>query len=364
MIKDEKARVNRTDAQISRKRRVALESKAMESNSAKKSARLAVALMGAYTLAQACVPTLIALSRGASPFLLNAAWRLAGLAGCASFLTARYPRLTVEAFARKSTWRKALNANMLLWLLAYSDMAFFALSVRFVDVSVSAMLYETRPVLLVALTGWLFRSEARYRRVDAATVCLLSASAFGSALVLASQADDLTFAVLDGSFARNAATGAFLALLASTVSSLSAFGFKWSSDLADEAGNADGREETRASLELFGAGAGLAVCNLFAVVPLTLAGIALSESFALKDAAFGAVGGALVGCAGALAWRMANFLTPDLSINAMSCFAPLIGLAPLFALSLASAKHPILLLTGAAAIVAANAAARFRPAAS
>ena len=77
---------------------------------------------------------------------------------------------------------------MLLWVVNSFWTAIYAWSTQFIDVSVATALYETWPIFLVILTRWLFRTEARYRKITAKTIFLFGVAFLGIASVIASQA--------------------------------------------------------------------------------------------------------------------------------------------------------------------------------
>ena len=68
------------------------------------------------------------------------------------------------------------------------DLVLYAWSTQFIDVAITAALYETWPISLVILTGWLFRKEARYRKITTKTIFMFGVAILGMASVIASQA--------------------------------------------------------------------------------------------------------------------------------------------------------------------------------
>ena len=148
----------------------------------------AAVLMLGYVVLQSLVPLFVALGGGGSPFIFGAAWRIGGLIGCALILLMLFRKMLFSGEVWKVVGARALSFAMLGWLAASFSLVLYAWSTQFVDVSVAAALYETWPIFLVILTAWLFRKEARYRKITAKTIIMFGFAILGIALVIASQA--------------------------------------------------------------------------------------------------------------------------------------------------------------------------------
>ena len=149
--------------------------------------QMAIGLMLGYVVLQSIVPLFIALGGGGSPFIFNAAWVVGGLAGCALILPIVSHRMLFSREVWKVVGARMLSFAMLWWVAGFLSLGLYALSTQFIDVSVAATLYETWPIFLVILTAWLFRKEARYRKITAKTIIMFGFAILGIALVIASQ---------------------------------------------------------------------------------------------------------------------------------------------------------------------------------
>ncbi len=320
-------------------------------------ARTATALIAACVVLQAFVPVFAAMGGGESPFIFNAAWRIGAAVGCALFLAAACRALAFDGDVWSLVWRRARSRAMLLWVLACLNMALYAWAARFIDISVVAMLYGTAPVAAALLAGFAFGGETRRRKTSAMTVLLFVIALLGAGAAVASQVGGIAgFTPVEARLG-TVALGAALAAGAALSAALGAFGFRWSAELADElpeaAAAAAGRSQS--SLALFGAVAGLTVCNL-AALPLTaVAGLAMDEAVSPPALAYGAAGGLLIGALAAGFRRAAN---PNAgggwAVSAIAGFAPALALIPLAALALIGDVNRGYLFFGAASIVIAN----------
>ena len=283
--------------------------------------------------------------------MFNAGWKIGMATGCAVFLLTAYRSLLFSMDVWKVIWRRIPNLSMLLWMMCNLYLAFFAWSTQFVDVSISTVLFELWPIVLIALTGWLFRQEARYRRVTVRTLILYVFAFLGVGCVIASQTGGLGNFM--GSSPLYLLTGVVLVLAAALLTSLAAFGFRWGADLGTELAHSNG-QFGRGPLELFGVIAGLLICSSVAIPVTASVGFARDEPVTLQAVALGVVGGLLTTVLGDVVWRKANLITHDLSINALAYLTPVFALGWLFAFGLVGDVNLGYLFIGAAAVVIAN----------
>ena len=314
----------------------------------------AVFLMTLAVLGYSVVPLFVAWGNGGeNPILYSAAWGIGTAAGCALVLTFFWRSLTYSEDVWKLAAGKTFSKSMLFWVVSCFTVALYAWSSRFVDVAVTAALYEIYPVLFIALASRLFKSESRYRKITASSVILFAIAFVGAVFVILSQSggwdvysSTLTAAPL------SLAAGVGLTLGAAAISSLTAYGFKWSANFASTL--ADVRK-MKDFPELFSMILGLALTHLIFSLPAVLLGFALGETLDLSLAAFGAVGGCTIALAASAPWRQANLIARNLEINVMLYLTPAVSLCLLFAFSLAGDVNAAYLATGVALIIAANA---------
>ena len=305
---------------------------------------------------QSLVPLTVVFGAGSGPFLFSAALRASMSAGCALTLLTLFRKLTFSGSTWKLAAQRALSLPMLLWMIAFLDLALFAWSTRFIDVAVAAAMFETWPVLMVALTAWLFRTKARYRKITKRTILFFSIAILGMFFVFASEAGGFRSFVSSTALENPAkvAAGVGLALLAVALASLSAYGFRWAADLAERLLELPKLEKrSKNELETFGAIAGMAASTSAASPAVAALGFARSESMSPNALLWGASGGAAIGISSIL-WRMANLLSDDLGINAMNYLIPALALIWLFAFRQVGDVSAAHLAVGLTLIIAAN----------
>ena len=318
--------------------------------------QMAVGLMLGYVVLQSLVPLFVAFGAGESPFIFNAAWVVGGLAGCALILLIVFPRMLFSGEVWKVVGARALRFAMLLWVVGFLNLGLYAWSTQFIDVAIASTLYETWPIFLVILMGWLFRMEARYRKVTVKTIFPFVVALIGIASVIASQAGGFGSFVSADTGWINLAIGVALAFGAVGLATLGAFGFRWSADLASELSELpNNRERGKGRLELFSTTVGLTIRYLVALPFIASVGFMLNEPISSDALIWGAMGGGvLVGAVAVILWRMANMISTDLGINVMSYLTPALALGWLFAFSQVGDIDFVTLGIGVVAIISAN----------
>lgn len=314
----------------------------------------AAALMGAAVLGWAFVPLVVAWGTGgngqSSPFIFNAAYKMGMAAGCVTLLLLLYRPLFFNKRVWSIAWSRMASFPMLLWIVAFFDLGFFAWATSYIDISVTAVLFEIWPILLVVLMSRLFPEESRYRKVTIRTLFLFLLAFLGVASVIFSQAGSGVFS-LDSSLS-SLGVGIGLVALAAVSRSLSAFGFKWASSFAEDMRQASSAD--REGIEMFGVLVGTLVCCVTNVVFTMSFGFARNEPIDYAPLTFGFTGGLVLGAFGALAWRKANLMTQNLSYNVMVYMTPVLSLAILIVFSMVREVNLGYLFFGTAAIVIAN----------
>ena len=318
--------------------------------------RMAAGLMLGYVVLLSLAPLFVALGAGGNPFIFSASWIVGMSIGCSLILLIAFRGMVFSGEVWRAVGARSLSFAMLLWVVNSFWTAIYAWSTQFIDVSVAAALFETWPLFLVILTGWLFRTEARYRKINAKTVFLFGVAVLGMASVIASQAGGIgAFVSADtGGGGVNLAIGVALALFAVGIATLSAYGFRWAADLASELSASDNREQGKDRLELFSTVVGLAICSLTSLPFIASIGFMRNEPISSDALIYGAAGGLFLGTGGAILWRMANLISTNLEINVMNYLIPALALGWLFAFSQVGDVSVGYLLFGVGVIIAAN----------
>ena len=302
------------------------------------------------------LPLFIALLGIDSPFLFTAAWKIGITVILAAVLATFYPRFFTDKEVWKLAWNRCLSWSMLCWTVSQLEYALFAWSAGFIAVSVTTVIYQIWPVLLVAFTGWLFRHEARYRKVGLVAYTSFILAVFGVTVVVMSQSgtwdaiigDDGLFPTLDLKFA----LGILLALGAAGLSAMSAVGFKWATDFAKELPDIPSHSKT--SREVFGISVGLVFAS-FASAPFwALIGFSRNETTEPTVLTMSLILIPLVDAIATISWRRGNLITDWLGINVIFYFTPLLSLSVLLWFGQVGDVNLLLLFIGAVIIVIAN----------
>ena len=318
--------------------------------------------MALSTLLFSTLPLLIALVGTDSPFFFAAALEIGRVAILAAAMIVAYRKLFMDGRVWMLALRRSRSRTMFLWAAAQWNYALFAWSAGLVGVAVTTALFQTWHVLLVVIIGNLFRAEARYRAVGGGVYLAFALAAFGAGAVVMSQSGAWNAAFGDGSALNlRFALGILLAFAAAGLAAMSAYGFRWAVDFANELPSVAGRSESRSakrserSLELFGVFLGFAITNLIAAPFMAAVGLVRHESIAAALPLTLAVTlVALVDTAASTTWRISNLMTERLGVNVISHFAPPLSLGILILFGHVGDVNLPLLLMGSVIIVVAN----------
>ena len=137
------------------------------------------------------LPLGIALSGGGeSPFLTSLCVRFGSFIGNLSFLLFFYRGLVFNSKVWALIKQRLFCLPVLLLAVAHFDYVFYIWSTGFLDVSVAAVIFESWPILLIVLVGWLFRRDARYGEITPSMLALLAFSYVGFSFVILSQVEE------------------------------------------------------------------------------------------------------------------------------------------------------------------------------
>ena len=291
-----------------------------------------------------------------APFLYNAWFRTGHSIGSLLFLLAFYRDILLDGHALSLTWKRVFrwpdNKFLIVAVVGALDYACFAWSVKFIDVTVAAILYETYPVVIILALGWLFKEEGRYQKITFTMFFLILLSLAGFVFAIASQTGEFTGSILNW----NSAIGVVLVVAAAIGSGICAFGLRWGSDLSEDLSalrKADSVDANTKSLDLGCAVIALSVASLASVATSALAGLAIGESIAVSASGVALVGG-MFAAVGAIALRKANLVTDNLGVNAMAYFIPILSLLWLFWVGDAEVARFDYIAIGTTAIITAN----------
>ena len=243
-----------------------------------------------------------------------------------------------------------------LWLLlvVVSGLEYvpFAWSVRFVDVSVTAVFYEGFwPLLVILVLHLLYRGAGRYPPVTFGMSLMLLLAFAGFFLVVAGHEGGAV------GVAPATLVGAALAVGASFFGALGCCLFRWGSSLADSlvsAGVGSPGGSGRVRLEMFCVSVGVVTARTLSGLLILSVGWLLGEGVSLLLLAVGLLTGFVAHTLESLAWRMSNVLTRNPGVNALGYLGPLADLAALWTVSRVTVRSPALLVLGVVLGVVSN----------
>lgn len=315
--------------------------------------RAAVGYMLLAVVGFSLTALVVALANGReSPFLFNASIKFGYIIGQILFLLAFYRSLLFNKRVWKLVRRSLICLPILAVIIHNFEHTFYAWSTRFIDVSISAILFDTYPLFLVILTAWLFREEVRYKKNTAGVYFLLILGLAGFSFALLSQSGSLV--ELNGVSNYALIAGIALITLAVLTAALSAYGLRWGANLGKDLSTETDSDISPGSLELFGVMVAFLIGNVVAFFISLAIGGASNERMT-SDALVLSFGGGLLALAVAeIAWRQSNLITTNLGVNALTYASPLFSLLWLFLASQVNVARIDFLLIGAGAIITAN----------
>ena len=315
--------------------------------------RIANAYMLAAVVMFSALPLIISWGGGGqSPFLFNAAMSGGVVFGCLVFMAGRYPSLVFNAASLRLIAAQAIDSRILISIAANFNFAFLAWSSRFVDVSISAILFGTWPIFIVIIHDRLYQHRDRYHRLSPQVLLLLALGLIGFAFIIVGQAGG--FDSVETAGLTELSIGVVLAVLGAIATACNAFGFHWGTDLADDFPAEIRQDTSHDSLEFFGLLVAFLIANAVSGLFNTVAGISSGETMDARSLLIAvAVGGGASAIANA-AWRKANLGAHHAGVNALAFAAPVFSLAWLFFLAQAQPQNWEYLIIGVMGIVIVN----------
>ncbi len=300
---------------------------------------------------------------GKTPFLFNAAMSAGVVLGCLVFIAYRYPSLLFNANMLRLVVGRAIDHRIVLSIAANFNFAFLAWSTRFVDVSISAIMFGTWPIFIVIIHDRLYKHEERYHRLSPEILLLIAFGLLGFAFIIVGQAGG--FQNVETGRLAELVIGVVLATLGAIATACNAFGFRWGTDLAEEISHA-GRPVTaddesdqdeapdQGDLDFLGLLVALLIASAVSGLLNTFVGISSGEVMDSRSLFIAiVVGGAASGIANA-AWRKANLIAHHAGVNALAFAAPVFSLAWLFLLTQTQPENLDYLIIGIIGIVIVN----------
>ena len=312
----------------------------------------------------ALIPLFISIGQANNPFLTSSAIRVGMVFFCTSVLTIFYYRTLRLEGVLDYIKARIVSKALLLVIIGHFEVVLFALSLRWVDPSATAIIFEIWPILLIFIVARWTGGESR--KIDKQMFVFVLIAFVGVAFVLVSQyggwEDLLQNASTDNS--RKAYIGIFLALASAFLSALAGFGWVWSYNAVSDAKLPDllKRSVSGNRLDMFFLLVGFTITSGISAVVHGIIGVSIAgiqyEIGSVEGLYIALLGGVLIG-SGNVLWRFATTMTEDMGIHAMSYFTPVISIVILFVAGHVSNIKVEYLLIGTMGIVVANLLIRF-----
>ena len=312
----------------------------------------------------ALIPLFISIGRANNPFLISSAIRVGMVFFCAMVLVIFYFRVLRHEGVLDYVRSRIVSREILLVLVGHFEVVAFALSLRWVDPSATAILFEIWPILLIFIVArW---TGGEFRRLDIQMIAFVVIAFVGVVFVLASQYGgwETLLSSVSGDASSNAYFGVLLALGSAFLSALAGFGWVWSYKAMTDPNLPDSLKSgvSGNTLEMFFLLVGFTITSAISAITHGIIGASIEGirfEFANVGGLYvGLLGGVLIGCGNVL-WRFATALTVDMGIHAMSYFTPVISIVFLFVAGQVSDVNVDYFLIGTVAIVVSNLLIRF-----
>ena len=313
----------------------------------------AIGYMSAAVLIFSLVPLVIVEVDGAeNPFLFNAGWRLGASVGCVLVLLVFWRPLILDRGVLLFSLRRTVSWAIFWGAVGCFDYGFFTWSTRFIDVSVSAILFELWPIPFILIVSRFLGDAYGYSRNLPVIVPLMAVAFVGLVLVVASQTG--SFGGIGNIGFPEGMQGVVLAIVAALLGSLGACSLIWGRNLADQLAGMGVTHRDRSSLVLFGAILGFGISSFWGATANAAVGLLYAGRPSFEVFSVGVIVGVLLQASAAILQRKANLSTRNLGVNALGYAIPILSLIWLWIFSEINVLRPDYLILGAAAIVTAN----------
>ena len=295
-----------------------------------------------------------------APFSFNFVWRMGSAFGSLLFLYVFYRSVLLDRAVLSLAARSSMSWMLLGAIPTSFDYALFSAATGFLDASVSAVLFEVWPIILILLASFLLRGDGGHPGNILSMAPFLAMALVGLSFVVISQTGGLD---VGGASLADLASGVVLALLAALAASCAAFSFRWGRDLAEKLSDIVPTGRGGVSLSIFGAVLGHTIVSLVGAVLSGGIGLASGErldSGMREYLVYGFLGGVLLHSVASILFRASNLTTDNLGVNVLSYLTPIFTLVWLAIFSEIGVVRPDFLVIGAAATVAVNLLINFR----
>ena len=340
-----------------------------------KNNRIALGYIFIAVVSYALIPTVIGHIGGEKlPFFFMASWRAGVAVGCVAILITFYLPLWINRYnwgrfkyhlstseTKAVDWRFPLirlhitvdelrvpllrwkipgdfiDWRILLTILGNCEYALFAWSLKFIDIAVTTILFQSWPIFFLLLTALFLWKDASIDPSGKGTVSLIlliGLGIIGFGFIIFSQTGEI------GKFGDAGLShlifGLLLALGAMSLSNLKAFGIDWGRNLGNQlSGSLRGLGSDPA---IFFVIISFLLSSLGAAIVGLMVGLGRGEDFDFGLLSLAFVAGLIINTTAGVMWRKANMDDDDIGFNALGYAIPILAL----------------LFLGATAIIVAN----------
>ena len=351
--------------------------------------RIALGYILIAVISYALIPAVIEYIGGEKlPFFFVAAWRLGVAVGCVAILVAFYLPLWLNRYnwgrfkyylstseTKAVDWRFPLinlhiqvdelripllkwkipgdfiDWRILLTILGNCEYALFAWSLRYIDITMATIVFQSWPIFFLILSALMLRENIRHLhngKTALSLFLLVSLGIIGFAFIVFSQSGEIGQL---GNVSR-LVTGLVLVAGAMALGNLKAFGIDWGRRLGNQlSGSITGLGSSPA---MFFVLASFLISSFGAAVVGLIVGLGRGETWDMEILGMAFIGGLVVNGAAGIMWRKANMADDDIGFNALGYAIPVVAILFLLLFGMAGVSQVDYLIIGVMAIVVAN----------
>ena len=305
-----------------------------------------------------------------APFIFNSVRSLFAAFAIIVFLFVFYRSHLFDGATWSVIFRNWKKLSLLVVLLGNFDYAILGWSLKYIDISVASILYETWPLWMIFLTGLMFGKKARYEKIGIFGWVYILIAILGMVFVVSSQHGGLPFNNESGTLF-NFMAGVGLALLSALLGAMiGGCSIKWGVDVAKKHKRlerlknktnytcqfVEKKKIFQQDLSLFFISIAALFGNIFTflVVSILSGSLPNTEIVEFKNMVVAAIYGFFILTTAQTLFRVGNILTSKLEINAIFYMTPALTIVWLWIFDYINVAMMEWLVWGTAGIIMAN----------
>lgn len=331
-------------------------------------------------LGYSMAPLIISLSGGEqSPFFINFFWRVGLALGYLCYLVVWCRTMILDPnfwmvvvgrirkLRRPSNWRDISHLAFILAIVGNFDSALFALSTKFADVAIIAVLFETWPIFYILITSRIIppiQEDSTERRSTNwfTTAFLIAVGSVGLIFIFASQdgSNDLVAFAKSLPLNKIGVVAVVVSLSAALLGSFPVFSFRWGLDLSREIASLPSAPRHIFHTRLGCITVTTMIANLISLPISAGIGFATGEQLPYHATFHHYViymillGGSIGYAVPTILWRVANLMTDNPGVNLIAFLIPVVSVIWLVIFQQSDLNHWDYFVIGTAAIITAN----------